>query len=523
MAQKTMKNLMKGAVWLTLASLLSKILSAVYRIPFQNMVGDIGFYIFQQVYPIYGIAMTLALAGFPIIVSRLIAEEENVTKREEIFQSALQVMMGVGLVFFLMIFFGAEFIARVMGDVHLTILIRVISFSFLLMPFLASFRGFFQGHEQMIPTAVSQTIEQLVRVIIIIAGATGAAALGWNLYMTGAVAMSGAVIGGLGALGTLLYFYWRKKPEKIRLTKKWANGKFVKRFLAQSIAVCTTSAMLILFQLLDSFQVYRLMRESGIDATTAKSLKGIYDRGQPLLQLGLVLCMGLALAIVPMITSAKSRGETKELRRSVLLIIKLTILLSGAATLGLIAIMRPTNQMLFETAAGTGVLQIFILSLFLSSLIVTMSSILQGFGNMVGPAVAVCAGLIVKIATNAILVPRFTTYGASWSTVTGLATTLIICYILLKRQLPVPLIRKNMIGWALLAFMLMIIIPITWEVIWPLMSRTGSAIQALFGALIGGIIFLYCIIQFKLLTTRDIIYMPFGSKLLWLANKIHKR
>lgn len=77
MAQTTIKNLMKGAVWLTLASLLSKILSAVYRIPFQNMVGDIGLYIFQQVYPIYGIAMTLALAGFPIIVSRLIAEEKR--------------------------------------------------------------------------------------------------------------------------------------------------------------------------------------------------------------------------------------------------------------------------------------------------------------------------------------------------------------------------------------------------------------------------------------------------------------
>lgn len=523
MAQTTIKNLMKGAVWLTLASLLSKILSAVYRIPFQNMVGDIGLYIFQQVYPIYGIAMTLALAGFPIIVSRLIAEEKDVTKREEIFQSALQVMIGVGLVFFFAIFFGAEFIARVMGDVHLTVLIRVISFAFLLMPFLASLRGFFQGHEQMIPTAISQTIEQLVRVVIIIAGATGAVALGWNLYMTGAVAMSGAVVGGFGALGTLLYFYWRKKPETIQFTRKWASAKFVKRFLAQSIAVCTTSAMLILFQLLDSFQVYRLMRESGIDATTAKSLKGVYDRGQPLLQLGLVLCMGLALAIVPMITSAKARGETKELRRSVLLIIKLTILLSGAATLGLIAIMRPTNQMLFETAAGTGVLQIFILSLFLSSLIVTMSSILQGFGNMAGPAVAVCVGLAVKVATNAILVPRFATYGASWSTVIGLTATLIMCYILLKRQLPVPFIRTHMIGWALLAFAAMIIVPVTWEAFWPLTSRIGSAIQALLGALIGGAIFFYCIIKFRLLTTRDLVYMPFGSKLLWLANKIHKR
>ncbi|MBC1234068.1 putative polysaccharide biosynthesis protein [Listeria booriae] len=523
MAQKTIKNLMQGAVWLTLASLLSKILSAVYRIPFQNMVGDIGFYIFQQVYPIYGIAMTLALVGFPVIVSRMIAEEKDVTKREVIFQFSLQVMFGVGIVFFLLIFFGADFIARVMGDYHLTILIRVISFAFLLMPFLASLRGFFQGHEQMMPTAVSQTIEQLVRVVIIIAGATGAVALGWNLYMTGAVAMSGAVIGGLGAFGTLLYFYWRKKPEKIVFTKKWASWAFTKQFLAQSIAVCTTSAMLILFQLLDSFQVYRLMRSSGIDATAAKELKGIYDRGQPLLQLGLVLCMGLALAIVPMITAAKARGETRELRRSVLLIIKLTILLSGAATLGLIAIMRPTNQMLFETAAGTGVLQVFILSLFLSSLIVSMSSILQGFGNMAGPAVAVCIGLIVKLATNAILVPRFATYGASWSTVIGLGATLIICYILLKRQLPIPFIRKNMIGWALLAFLAMIIVPVAWETFWPLTSRIGSAVQALFGALIGGIIFFYCLIKFNLLTKRDLVFMPFGSKLLWLTTKIRRR
>lgn len=523
MAQTTIKNLMKGAVWLTLASLLSKILSAVYRIPFQNMVGDIGLYIFQQVYPIYGIAMTLALAGFPIIVSRMIAEENDEAKRKDIFQSALQVMIGVGIFFFLVIFFGAEMIAGVMGDLHLTILIRVISFAFLLMPFLAIFRGFFQGHEQMIPTAVSQTIEQLVRVVIIIAGATGSVALGWNLYMTGAVAMSGAVVGGFGALGTLLYFYWRHKPEQITFSKKWASVKFVKRFLAQSIAVCTTSAMLILFQLLDSFQVYSLMVDSGINDTAAKELKGVYDRGQPLLQLGLVLCMGLALAIVPMITSSKARGETKELRRSVLLIIKLTILLSGAATLGLIAIMRPTNQMLFETAAGTGVLQIFILSLFLSSLIVTTSSILQGFGNMAGPAVAVCVGLIIKLIANAILVPRFATYGASWGTVIGLGATLLVCYILLKRQLPIPFIRKNMIGWALIAFAAMVAVPVMWEAFWPLTSRIGSAFQALFGALIGGTIFFYCIIKFRLLTTRDLVYMPFGSKLMWLANKIHKR
>ncbi|EHL2817449.1 oligosaccharide flippase family protein, partial [Listeria monocytogenes] len=72
MSERSMKRLMKGAAWLTAASLISKILSAIYRVPFQNMVGDVGFYIFQQVYPIYGIAMTLALGGFPVVISKML-------------------------------------------------------------------------------------------------------------------------------------------------------------------------------------------------------------------------------------------------------------------------------------------------------------------------------------------------------------------------------------------------------------------------------------------------------------------
>ena len=86
MGNKQMKQMMKGAVVLSVASLIAKVLSAVYRVPFQNMVGNTGFYVYQQVYPIYGIGMTFALSGFPIFLSKLIAET-NTMENEKLFSN----------------------------------------------------------------------------------------------------------------------------------------------------------------------------------------------------------------------------------------------------------------------------------------------------------------------------------------------------------------------------------------------------------------------------------------------------
>src|SRR3954453_12858040 len=128
------KNLFKGTLILTFAALLIKILSAFYRIPFQNIVGDIGFYIYQQVYPFYGIAIVLSTTGFPVVISKLYAEQKQKGDDEKsrllLFVSFIYLQL-FGFICFVILYFGAESIAVWMNDPHLSILLRVVSIVFL--------------------------------------------------------------------------------------------------------------------------------------------------------------------------------------------------------------------------------------------------------------------------------------------------------------------------------------------------------------------------------------------------------
>ena len=101
MQRKTMKTVMQGALLLSVASLIAKILSAVYRVPFQNMVGNTGFYVYQQIYPIYGIGMTFALSGLPMFISKLVAENETAEAKLTLVSRIFMILAGFSLILFL--------------------------------------------------------------------------------------------------------------------------------------------------------------------------------------------------------------------------------------------------------------------------------------------------------------------------------------------------------------------------------------------------------------------------------------
>lgn len=128
MGTKINTTLFQGALILTLASLLSKLLSAVYRVPFQNMVGDEGFYIFQQAYPFYGISMTLSLTAAPLFISKVVAEYNGDYNAQRWFLERSKRYLGVlGFVLFIALFIAAPWLANTMGDPSLTGIIRVTS------------------------------------------------------------------------------------------------------------------------------------------------------------------------------------------------------------------------------------------------------------------------------------------------------------------------------------------------------------------------------------------------------------
>ncbi|VEF49991.1 polysaccharide biosynthesis protein [Bacillus freudenreichii] len=515
------RHLVKGAVILTVAAFVIKILSAVYRVPFQNIVGDTGFYIYQQVYPLYGIASVLAASGFPVVISRLVAQNGAVKGQgdlQRILQSVFVVLLFLGVSLFLLVFFGAQTIAGWMGDPLLAPVVKVIAFPFLLLPFLSVWRGFFQGLGNMAPTAISQVTEQFIRVAAILVISYFLVSEGHSLYDTGRGAWTGAIIGGVIGL-LVLGLYVRKTGwhlfamQRLSFRELLSTGKIV---LVHGTAICFSGLLLILFQLVDSLNLYSLLVQAGLESEEAKALKGVFDRGQPLIQLGTVAATSLSLALVPTVTAAWAQGNVEMLQKKVDTSLKVSMTIGLGAAVGLINIIKPTNIMLFKNADGTAALAVLAAAIFFASVIITLSGVLQGLGRMMAPAKYILFGTVCKYIGNLLLVPIWGLEGAAWATVIGLLGASLLILLRLRSFFSINPVLGHSLARLAVAAVAMTVILQGWLYIFDYLHLTGrlmSAVSALTGVVIGGFIFLIVTVRTNLFTEVEINHVPYFSKL----------
>jgi PST family polysaccharide transporter len=516
------KTFLKGAFILSLGAFITKILSAVYRVPFQNIVGDIGFYIYQQVYPIYGIVIALATYGFPVILSRLIAENRIHGKAElekEIISASFVLLSAGGLILFLFVFWGSYDLADWMGDLKLRPLIQTIAFSFLLLPFISTFRGYFQGNNKMLPTAVSQVIEQFVRVMTIIILSAYLVCKGFSLYRVGTGAIAGSITGGACALIVLCILYFRESNHP-RLAFFSVSGSVYKRvakaLFIEGFAVCISGALLVLIQFIDSLNLFSLLVHSGMAANEAKAVKGVYDRGQPFIQLGTVAATSISLALVPMITQEYRLGNSSALNEKLRIAFKLSIIIGLGAAAGLINLIRPANIMLFENDKGSAVLAVFSISIFLSSIILTITGALQGMRKVYSPAVYILFGIFVKFFGNEYFVPKYGTMGAAMATDVSLGI-IAVFFVMRIKKLGISMLPAGFYGKLAAAVCLMTLVLQALLLITRTMHLTGRGMNAgiaLAGVAAGGFVFIWSVIRFNLLDDKDLFLLPFGEKLL---------
>lgn len=520
------KMLVKGALVLSIAGIFVKLLSAVYRIPYQNIVGDIGFYIYQQVYPFYGIAFTLATIGFPMVISKLIAErnqgDSSISVKDILFTAGILLSV-LGLVLFSALYTGAERVAAIMGDSELAPLLRLVSFSFLLMPASALIRGFYQGKQDMIPTAVSQVVEQVVRVGTILIMSFFLVNQGYSLYAAGAGAVSGSITGGFASLVLLLGFVVIRKewnqPDGRVMVKATHFWLITKALFAQGLAFCLTSLILVLVQLIDSLNLYALLRESGITSMLAKELKGVYDRGQPLIQLGTVVANALSLSMVPLISSYLSRGELTELHTKTKLALRISASIGVPAAVGLICLINPVNRMLFTDSKGSGTLAILALSIVFTSLIITKAAILQSIGRARVSILIVTAGLVFKLILNQALIPHWQIVGAAWATIGSFFIMSMLFYSVLRKVMKQPIVLLRDAGIIYLGAALMSGILYIYNKLFAFlyltfgMGRMLSTIHTLTGVMIGVVIYGAFILRSGLYTKEELSLVPAGNKL----------
>lgn len=422
------RKLIKGAAILGAAALVSKLLGAIYRIPYQNIAGDLGLYVYNQVYPVYTILLYLSTSGFPKAISKTVSEKLVIGDHEgakRVFRISASILFLTGFFFFILLYFLAPYIAVIMaGDEKLTMPIRSISFALLVVPVMAAMRGYFQGHQNMFPTAVSQIIEQLVRVATILILSYWFISQGYGVYYAGSGAVFGAVSGSVASLIVLAYFWFGFAKRSVQqsggetrsIGEQESAWELIKNLFKIAVPIAAGSLVIPLMQLVDSFSVKNILDWTGFSGDSA-TWTGILNRGQPLVQFAAFVAAPLSLALLPAISEANARRERRLIAQHSELAIRLTLFIGLPAAVGLAVIAEPVNIFLYRTSDGSITLAVLAFTTIFSTLGITTAGILQGLGLVMRPARNLLIGALFKLIFNFIFIPIFDITGAALATV----------------------------------------------------------------------------------------------------------
>ncbi|MFC6322785.1 putative polysaccharide biosynthesis protein [Companilactobacillus baiquanensis] len=436
--RKETSRAIQGTWILTIASLFSELLSAIYRIPLQNIVGDRGYFIYQQVYPIYGIFSVLALSGLPVIISKVFAQQNEIESKSKLMKNIFAILLIISVAITGLLWLSAHHLANFMGDPNLYHEVRAVSLTFLLIPFEASLRGYFQSELLMEPSAISQISEQLVRIIVIIGAAMMFGKGLLNEYQMGTIANGGAFIGGLFAVIVLAVSLFVKRP--FVKDDQNANLTFEKGLPLEIVLIIIFTGVTIFYQFIDSFSMLRLLMKFGRPLAEAEVLKGIFDRAQPLIQLGIVISLSFVSAIMPQLKSEKFDMNKQLIGK----MMRVCLWLATAETAGLVALMPVINTMLFTNSDGSFALGIYMMSIVIVSGINLLIAVTSSDNEKnTSKLVIFLLSLVAKIILNILFVPRFSIVGAALATVLSELIILIGLLVIYSSDRGTLLIGRN--------------------------------------------------------------------------------
>ncbi|MDR3240622.1 MAG: polysaccharide biosynthesis protein [Lactobacillaceae bacterium] len=528
---KKSNSMMAGAGILALTGIIAKILSALYRIPLQNMVGNTGFYVYQQVYPIYGIGMVFALSGWPLFVSKVVSEQPDEEHAKFVVRRIGWLLVIISLIIFGALFFGASGLAVIMGgNVQLQPVIQSVSWMFLLMPILTITRGYSQGQLNMLPTSISQIVEQVVRVAIIVFFAAWAVEHNWSIYQMGTWTMAGAPIAAVVASILLLKQYRSIMTGDLGLIAKEQRPEFawrhlLRRLLNEGGIVAMLAAMLVFFQLMDSVSLKNLLVAGGMGNALAEATKGVYDRGQPLVQLGMVVATSIGTALLPNLRGYVITKKFKDFKRDFSISVRISSVLAVSLTGGMIAVMPQLNQMLFGSRQGDLALMIYALAIIPATMIMVLAAALQSLDRTKGLMTIIFASMLLKFGLNWLLVPAFGIVGASWATIIGLLP--IFGFVIYKiprvfwQNLGLGVLELKVAGITLLMMASAFVAGHFGDFIFGV-SRGASSLTLVGAIIVGAIVFVALLHVTKLLNQDEWAVFPKGDRLYQLLNEKRK-
>jgi len=530
------KTFLKGAAIMGLAGIVIKFLGAFFRIPLGNIIGDNGLAYYQGAYPIYVFLLTLSTAGIPTAISKLISERQAIDEYQEahrVFKISFVLMFAIGVATSGILFFGAEYICGAMQNPGAYYSMRAIAPALFFVPMMAAMRGYFQGMQDMAPTATSQVVEQFFRVAFGLALAV--LLLPSGLEFAAAGASSGAAFGGLFGSIAIFIIYLRRK-EKISQKVKTgvvnnheSSGKIVKRILGIAIPVTIGASIMPIMNLIDSALVMRrLQNAAGFSGEAAESLYGqLSGMVASIINFPQVISMGIAVSLVPVISAAFKRKDMGFVQKNVELGMRTALLIGLPCSFGIVVLAQPIMLLLYPMQKASAVssasclLIMGIGVIFLSS-VQTLTGILQGIGKPSVPVFNLAIGACIKIACTYILVaiPSINVKGAAFGTVCAYAIAAGLDFIAVKKHTGTHFdIKMTFVKPFIASGTMAVVVYFSYKL---LFAVAGNMIAALLSVVVGVAVYGIVIILIKGITAEEAVSLPKGRKLAKIISKIQR-
>lgn len=510
------QTFVKSTLILSIATLVSKILGSIFRIPLQNIAGDEVLGIFSLVYPVYMVALILSVAGIPVAISKLISEARVNKDHEqigEIYRTASILTLLFGVTSFSLVMIFSDQIAGLLGGPSVKPALIIVSLTLLVAPYMAVYRGYFQGFENMVPTALSQVIEQFVRVGLILILAV---VLVSKNYSSASIA-GGIMIGSsLGALASLIYLQrlYRKSIQKNKVVKRspFSFEKFLqtsKVILLISIPISIGAITMALVNFVDSLTIPMSLLNANVPSSELNYLYGIYGRGLSLVQIVTVFSSSLVLPLIPLITRKLAENDLISTREIIGKTHFMSHLISWPAAFGLFALTVPLNIALFTNTEGSYVLSIISISSVFTSLAILGTGILQGMNLAKHAAYIVVGAVVLKIITNILFIQQFGLVGAAYSTLLIYIVIFIANSIVMIRRTAFTMWSKKhtMIVIATVVMAAVIGLPTLYFDVeaW---SRTTALLYSVGAMFVGAILYFTMLMMTKVIGYDDLLKVP---------------
>ncbi len=547
MEKKQNKSFITGAMVIAFSHIIVKLIGALFRIPLANMIHPEGMAIYQASYSIYLVLFVISTAGLPVAISKLVSKNAATGNREnvqKILKVSFCILCVLGVAGTLLLMLGAKSFAALMKIPEDYIAIEVLAPSLFFVSIASVFRGYFQGYQNMYPTALSEVVESLFKLFVGLLLASALMPMGHAYAASGGIL--GVTTGSMFSVFFLIAYYLFHRRKQAPVTVRFEQGEFLrilKRVIWIAIPITIGSSVFSLTNMIDAAMIMRRLAGLGYSETAYKMMYGYYSGyAITLFNLPATVIVGMSISIVPAVSVALANRDLQQAKEQIASSLRLSWQIAFPAGIGLAVLASPILHLLYRdtdfilpmnatlplhpVAAffcnnqdGTRLLSFLGLAIGMVCVTMVTNAVLQALDKVWLPVRNMLIGGVVKVVANYVLIgiPAMNIMGAPISTTLCYGTILCLNLLSIHRTLPVHYGFGNTVLKPLIAAVAMSFAG--YYSYWLFSGRLAEVLAVGFAICLAAAVYFLTMLLLRGFRKSDVELMPKGKRLASVLEK----